>query len=379
MKNLDPRIQAVSILAILLGVTVTDIEMALELLRQNQGYRMFTIPKRSGGLREINAPVPRVKALQKAILDRILHSFQIHFAVHGFERGRSIVTNAQVHMNFANAVFNMDLKDAFPTAQKIRVAKNIGWRLRHLLRQFTSDKAVFEHFLEITVELVTHNGCLPQGSPASPKLLNIACFHLDCEITEYLRQMEEVYTRPFRYSRYADDLTMSCPQEIPGQMKQELRRIIRRCGWKFNIKKIHDLSRFSGKTLHITGLNVVQGPDGADRLAIPTDRMNRYRAIMHHLTVHPPTDPQKLAVEQARIRGLINYVELVYGSKLPSAIKSTYLLCKNALSLQDRPVRSQHKRFDVYGDMAGLPEGFEPADEEDDDNLVEDLGKGQYE
>src|SRR5437773_9388591 len=55
-------------------------------------YQAFTIPKRSGGVRQIFAPVDDLKKLQRLILRKLLGRLSAHDAAHGFERGRSIVT-----------------------------------------------------------------------------------------------------------------------------------------------------------------------------------------------------------------------------------------------------------------------------------------------
>ena len=41
-------------------------------------YREFTIPKRSGGVRRIAAPIPELKTLQRRILRRLLSRLKTH-------------------------------------------------------------------------------------------------------------------------------------------------------------------------------------------------------------------------------------------------------------------------------------------------------------
>jgi RNA-directed DNA polymerase len=85
-------------------------------------YSRFVIPKRSGGTRDIHAPDDRLKGLQKALVGLLeacnaeitnKRGFPDRFA-HGFERGRSIITNAWEHKN-RRYVLNLDLEDFFPT------------------------------------------------------------------------------------------------------------------------------------------------------------------------------------------------------------------------------------------------------------------------
>ncbi|MCH7688110.1 MAG: hypothetical protein IH899_15755, partial [Planctomycetes bacterium] len=58
-------------------------------------YYEFTISKRSGGVRRIAAPDPELKQIQRRVLQRLLRRLRSHPAATGFERGKSIVTNAR--------------------------------------------------------------------------------------------------------------------------------------------------------------------------------------------------------------------------------------------------------------------------------------------
>ena len=68
----------------------------------------------------ISAPLPRLKTLQRNILDRILAEVPIHPTAHGFVPERSVYTNAILHVG-KSIVINMDLKDFFPTLTFKRV------------------------------------------------------------------------------------------------------------------------------------------------------------------------------------------------------------------------------------------------------------------
>lgn len=362
----NPMEQALQILSYILGYTILDIKLCLEMLAANKAYAQFQKPKRTGGFRTLNAPAELLKKIQRSLLERIFYQYVIHFAAHGFVRGRSIVTNASIHMNFANHVLNIDLKDAFPSVVPRRVIANVGPQLKRTLKQFTQNDDVREEALKIIVALTIHDEQIPQGAPTSPTLLNIVCYNLDCQIFDYLMQTQTSTGQEFRYTRYADDLTISSNKKIPGSVKQEIRRIIYRTGWKLNHKKIHDLCRFHGKTLQVTGLNIVRTPDGIDKLAIPGDRLNRYRAILHQLRANPPADPEQMKKERDRLRGIINYVALVYGRNMPSLIKKPYLACKETFGIQDREPRKKH--FNMYPDEIDLTIDLEDDDDDSETN-----------
>ncbi len=185
----------------------------------NIPYTHFTISKRNGSARHIWAPIPRLKFVQRWILDKVLNNLTTHGAAHGFVRGKSIVTNAAVHSNSA-LLIKLDVKDFFP---------NVSWR---------RVKGVFRHAgyheqiatllallcTEAPRQIVQQNGetyyvalgdrALPQGAPTSPALSNIVCLNLDRRLTGLADKLG------LRYSRYADDLTFSLPMTVNNNEKQ---------------------------------------------------------------------------------------------------------------------------------------------------------------
>ena len=71
-------------------------------------------------MRLIEAPKPRMKALQRKILTGILEKIPPHPAVHGFLKGHSIRTFVVPHIG-QRVVLKMDLEDFFPSISRARV------------------------------------------------------------------------------------------------------------------------------------------------------------------------------------------------------------------------------------------------------------------
>lgn len=259
-------------------------------------YRPFTIPKKSGGVRHIWAPLPRLKALQRWILHNIAERLPRHGAAHGFVMGRSIVTNARQHTG-AQVLVNVDLKDFFPTFTFPRVKgifRSAGYLegIATLLALICTEAPRLP--LEVDGEqLFVASGprCLPQGSPASPALTNAACLRLDRRLAGYAAR------GGWRYTRYADDLSFSLP--TGAEHGQRVRALL---------NAIHTITADEGLTVHpdkttirrpgqrmeVTGL-VVNGP-GEPR--VPRAFRRRMRAAMHNLQqgrpLHPDATPTRL-------------------------------------------------------------------------------------
>ena len=85
-------------------------------------YTEFKIKKKSGDDRTINAPAEGLKAIQKTLSFVLQCVFEPHKAAMGFVRDKSIVDNAKIHAG-SRYVYNIDLKDFFPSIDQARVWK----------------------------------------------------------------------------------------------------------------------------------------------------------------------------------------------------------------------------------------------------------------
>ena len=92
-----PSIESVGALADWLGLQVTELEWFADLKGlaykktdrpKLAHYHYRPLSKRSGSIRLIESPKPRLKKLQRQILSEILNQIPTHGAVHGFVKGR---------------------------------------------------------------------------------------------------------------------------------------------------------------------------------------------------------------------------------------------------------------------------------------------------
>lgn len=89
-------------------------------------YTEFKVKKKSGAERSIHAPVRGLKAIQKTLSFILQCVYEPHKAATGFVKDKSIVENAIVHVG-SKYVYNIDLKDFFPSIDQARV-----WKCLHL-------------------------------------------------------------------------------------------------------------------------------------------------------------------------------------------------------------------------------------------------------
>ncbi len=242
-------------------------------------YRRFAIPKKTGGTRLISAPLPRLKALQRWVLDHLLAKVPVHDAAHGFVPGRSIVTNAAPHVG-KRVVVNFDLQDFFPTVRFPRVwglFRSLGYPpgTATVLALVCTEPDVDEVELDGKRWFVHRSERkLPQGSPCSPAITNLLCRRLDQRLTGLARK------HGFTYTRYADDLTFSGEPEALSTLLGAVRAIVEDEGFRLHPQKTH-VMRKTGRQ-EVTGLVV------NDRVGVPRRFLRRFRAVLHQVKVHGP-------------------------------------------------------------------------------------------
>lgn len=209
-------------------------------------FKTFQIRKKSGGLREINAPTYQLSVLLYLLNILLKSIYTPSSSVMGFTEGKSVVDNAKMHVGH-HYVFNIDLKDFFPSIPQGRVWK----RLQLPPFNFSREIAGVVAGMCCHEDKVRGKNVLPQGAPTSPLLTNAVCDKLD-------RCMRGVARRfGLHYSRYADDMTFSSMHNVyqeGSEFRTEIKRIIEEQGFTMNDKKTRLLR--DGRRQEVTGLTV---------------------------------------------------------------------------------------------------------------------------
>lgn len=196
-------------------VIIQTRDLTYQAFANQSRYNSFSIPKKSGGTRSIMAPAYKLKTIQKCINEVLLSLFTPHRSAYGFVLGKSVADNAKVHVA-KNFVYNVDLKDFFPSISFRRVKTVLELPPFNL-------KDEKEPLGFLIANLCCHEGCLPQGAPTSPTLSNIICQRLDRKL-EKLAKSHNAY-----YTRYADDISFSSRLDVfDDRFRVKLKRIIQK-------------------------------------------------------------------------------------------------------------------------------------------------------
>ena len=158
-----------------------------------QKYYSFDIPKKTGGFRGISKPTKGIDILQKKLLPILVSLYRVKAPVHGFVKGKSIVTNAKQHKKI-KYVLNIDLANFYGSINYGRV------RGLFLAKPFSLGRKA----ASIIAQLLCFKNSLPQGASTSPIISNLIASALDKKMMLLARRYH------VKYTRYADDISFSC-------------------------------------------------------------------------------------------------------------------------------------------------------------------------
>ena len=169
-------------------------------------YRSFKIPKRSGGLRQIDAPNDELKrALYdlKMIFEKKFY-MSYHTAAFAYVHGRSTIDSVKRHQqNKSRWFLKTDMRHFFPSTSPEFLMKMLCMTFPFC--SFVQDDWGNRELLEKALSLCFLNGGLPQGTPTSPMLTNALMIPIDHAISKMCHE----YQPHLCYTRYADDILIS--------------------------------------------------------------------------------------------------------------------------------------------------------------------------
>jgi hypothetical protein len=317
-----PALTTPSALADWLGLSIEQLDWLADEKRCHQRatkaalqhYHYAFAPKLCGKPRLIEAPKPRLKAIQRRILDEILAPVPVHGCAHGFVAGRSCLSGAQIHAGEA-VVVTLDLTQFFPSLGLARIHgifRSLGypWSVARALTGLCSTAtpaSVFRHL----PEGLRHDRMsralygarhLPQGAPTSPALANLAAWQLDRRLHGLARAAAANYTR------YADDLAFSGDADFAKDIncfRRNVEAILDEEGFALNAAKTRVMRRSTRQ--RVTGIVV------NEHCNIGRAEFDRLKAILHNCARHGPAGQNRAAVPDFRrhLDGRVAWVEQI--------------------------------------------------------------------
>lgn len=187
-------------------------------------YSRFYIPKQSGGLRAIDSPDEEI-SLAHVELRHLLESefYATHHAnAFAYVKGRSTVDAVKRHQrNESKWILKTDLSGFFPST-------TLDFTMNMLSQMFPfgilCEYESYAQALRRALSICFLNGGLPMGTKISPMLTNLIMIPFDYELSKYLRDLQDADKnqdgkgRRFVYTRYADDMHISCGIEFDAKV-----------------------------------------------------------------------------------------------------------------------------------------------------------------
>ena len=236
-------------------------------------YHYNLLPKRGGGVRLIEAPKQRHKALQRRILRGVLDHVPAHPDAFGFVRGRNCLDAAARHAG-EEVVIGLDVQNFFPGINGGRVLglfRSLGYphAVARCLTGLCTTRTPARVLVRLPAEqkILYQSVHLPQGAPSSPALANLVAFGLDTRLSALARSVGA------HYSRYADDISFSGDKGIAGVLLHMAGDILRDEGFTPHPGKTRVMGAGGRQT--VTGVVVNR------HLNVTRQRFDRLKAVIH--------------------------------------------------------------------------------------------------
>ncbi|GAA0982583.1 hypothetical protein ENKNEFLB_01437 [Nocardioides aquaticus] len=296
-----------------------------------QHYRVSHRVAPSGAIRVLEAPKPRVRRIQRSLLDDLVSRVPLHDAARGFRTGGSVRSYAAPHAG-RPVVLRLDLEAFFAS---VTVARVYGiWRsagypepVAHCLAGLTTsvlprsvwqavpgpaDDGLREAHWRLGRRLAAPH--LPQGAPTSPALANLAAYRLDVRLAALARSWGG------RYTRYADDLAFSGERDWgdgTARLIAAIDVVARDEGFRLNPRKTAVMRR--GDRQRLGGLVVNRRPH------VGRTEVDLLRAILHNCRRHGPSSQNREGhpAFEEHLRGRVAWVahhDPARGARLRAAL-----------------------------------------------------------
>ena len=280
-------------------------------------YDTFYLPKKSGGLREINAPVPDLmNALRelKTILENKFFALY-HTSAFAYVKGRCTLDAVKKHQNNGSHWFlKTDFSNFFGS-----VTPDFVMQMLSLVFPFSQVICLpgGEDALRKAIDLCFLDGGLPQGTPISPMLTNLIMIPLDHRINNCLRDFKG---HSYVYTRYADDILVSSRHHFDYlEIVRFINQSLRDFRAPFSIKK--EKTRYGSRAGSNWNLGVMLNKD--NQITIGAKNKQRFKAMICNYALDKKNGkPWELRDVQV-LAGIINYYRSVERENINNIITST--------------------------------------------------------
>ena len=255
-------------------------------------YRKVSLPKKSGGFRNLSVPDEVLKSIQKRIVDLLLIHMLVSRYAKAYRFGSSTLRNAK-HQVVKRVVLKLDILHFFDSIRYSTVKDNVF------------PEEIYAEPLRILLTMLCyHKDALPQGAPSSPAITNIILYEFDEQVGQWCQD------RGIAYTRYCDDMTFSGDFD-PAEVIRFVRLELKKMGFLLNEQKTR-IQR-PGQQQTVTGIVV------NEKLSIPADyRRKLWQELYYCRKFGIQEHLQRIGLEvtedtyRMQLLGKVNYVLQVH-------------------------------------------------------------------
>ena len=275
-----------------------------ELFKKNREelYRHFTIPKKTGGLRPIDAPVDELQEQLGRLSNILTESFGLlyHTSAFAYIKDRCTVDCVRRHkLNESNWFLKTDFSGFFPNT-------NLDFTMKMLSMVFPTSEICKNEYgreqLRKALSLGFLNDSLPQGTKLSPALTNIIMIPIDHALFNTLAKRKIVYTR------YADDMFISAQEKFPyKEIVQVIRNTLTEFGAPYVLKD--EKTHFGSRKGHNFCLGLCLNADNNITTGYKTKKY--FKAAMTNFILDMKNKKPWPIEDVMTLRGKMSYYEMV--------------------------------------------------------------------
>lgn len=268
-------------------------------------YREFHIPKKSGGLRKIDAPEPELMDALRRLKTIFEDDFGVlyHTSAFAYIKKRSTIDAVKRHQANESKWFGKyDLSNFFGSTT-----------LEFVIKMFSmvfpfSEIVKYElglNELRKALELAFLDGGLPQGTPISPLITNVMMIPIDYKLANSFRDFNR---QRFIYTRYADDFLISSRYTFSFKdVENHIVEVLKSFDAPFTIKSAK--TRYGSSAGSNWNLGVLLNKD--NEITIGHKRKRQFQAMLHSFIMDAANGKEWDMSDIQTMEGYRNYYRMV--------------------------------------------------------------------
>lgn len=290
-----------------------------ELRKKNRHelYKSFCIPKKSGGLRHINAPETELMdALrrQKTMYEENFHVLY-HTSAFAYIKHRCTVDAVKRHQaNESKWFAKLDLHDFFGSTTLDFVMSMFS-----MVFPFSEVVKIPEGKTQLrkALELAFLDGGLPQGTPISPLITNVMMIPVDFKLTKAFRNYEK---QRFVYTRYADDFIISSQYDFDvHEVEKVVVDTLQEFGAPFSINA--SKTRYGSSAGRNWNLGVMLNKD--NEITVGHKKKRQFQSMMYNYITDKRNGVSWPREDIMAMQGLHSYYRMVEPEAIDAIVRHT--------------------------------------------------------